>query len=411
MRFLLFFIILGVCFSYVPSVVFAGVVYDNGTIVPTQGASGGLPFISTYTGVIKSAQFDWLFAPTLTSTSTYQATLYQGATPLDCKTSIESVQSLSLQYPGVISPPVNEELFKTGEFSLIGSGCNIVNGVSYLWDFNPNLPTNDSNGVLRFLIDDNFNMSWRLYDTSPQGVYTLVQSERPQFIEIIEPFWGETLSTTTINTSVRFETPPHNGTRPATARVYVISDPVTKNIEYTYIQVIPANTTENIIVDETIVLTEGSKLMDAYYSDDNGKVFSEVDTIFFNVVTNTYEIATGLPYPGATVGLDFQEDCGFTDVGCQFKRALLLLFYPSDKSLNRFSNIWQTLSYVVPFGYLTVTIDQLSGLDDKENAIFSFGELPFQDAIFNPMRTGIGAILWAIFGIYFFIFRLRHLDI
>jgi len=245
------------------------------------------------------------------------------------------------------------------------------------------------------------------------AIYTLVQSEKPQFIEIIKPIYSTTTSTTTIETSVRFETPPPgNGIRPPTARVYVISNAVTQEVEYTYIQVIPAGTIENIVINETIVLTEGSKLMDAYYSDENAKVFSEVDTTFFNVITNSYEIATGLPYPGASPSILLQdEQCAFSDVGCHFRTAMVVVFYPTERALDRFANIWQTLSYVVPFGYLTVTIDQLGTLDYGESAIFSFGELPFQEAIFTPMRTGLGAIMWALFGIFFFNFRLRHLDI
>lgn len=230
-------------------------------------------------------------------------------------------------------------------------------------------------------------------------------------IEILNPTYGTTTATTTFGVSIKYRTPFSLDFRPTTTRYYEIVDAVTGEIEEQYAVLIPANTGENLTITATNTVSVGSKYMRAMYLDTNGQPYSEIDEVFFNVATNTYFIATGLLTPRSSPTELTQIDCTTFDIGCQFQKALTFLFKPSTDTLDKFANIWQTIKEKKPFGYVSVTIDQLKALDTSGAAAFSLGNIPFMDAIFTPFRTLFAGILWALFAIYFYQRRLIHLDI
>jgi len=230
-----------------------------------------------------------------------------------------------------------------------------------------------------------------------------------QYIQITAPEYGTTTDNST-SITVHFQTPFSIDFRPTTTRTVVIRDAVTLAEEWRDEEILEANAGENRTVNYPVYLANGSKLVFAYYAKEDGTIFSETAQSFFNVNTNTYELATGLVTPNSTP-TETQNDCGTFDVGCQFQKALMFLFYPSQAVLDRFSSLWQNISTKKPFGYVTMTIDALTNLDTNSAHAFDLGEVPFQTAIFDPFKLALGSILWAIYAIYFYQRRLKTLDI
>lgn len=233
----------------------------------------------------------------------------------------------------------------------------------------------------------------------------------PKNIEILDPIYGTTTATTTFIYRIHFSTPFSIDFRPTTTRTVIIRDAVTGEQNYISTTTLGANSSENLIVIRTATTSIGSKYISAFYTDINGKVYSEVDEVFFNVATNTYFLATGLLTPLENPSNLTQINCGLFEFGCQFQKALTFLFVPSDTILDKFSNLWQNIAEKKPFGYVTHTITQLSQLNTSGTPAFDLGTIPFMDSIFTPFRTLIASILWALFAVYFYKNRLIHLDI
>jgi len=252
------------------------------------------------------------------------------------------------------------------------------------------------------------------YDTVEQLNATSQSTPTPtattQYIQILSPEYGTTTSNF-VELSVHFRTPLSFDFRPTTTRTIVIRDAVTLLEDWRYEETLQAEAGENITVTPlTTSLSNGSKMIFAYYSLENGTIYSEVAQSFFNVNINSYQIATGLTDPQA-IPTETQNDCTTFDVGCQFQKAIMFLFYPSQAVLDRFSSLWQNVATKKPFGYVTMTIDALTNLDTNSAHAFDVGEVPFQTAIFDPFKLALGSILWAVYAIYFYQRRLKHLDI
>jgi hypothetical protein len=230
-------------------------------------------------------------------------------------------------------------------------------------------------------------------------------------IEVITPTYGTTTATTTYQVSVRYYTPFTIDLRPTTVRHYEIVDAITNEIEFEYNFIVASNTTESITITATTTTPQGSKYIRAMYLDLDGNTYSEMDEVFFNVATNTYLALTGLETPNSENSEFSQINCELYDIGCQFQKVLVFLFIPPSNTLDRFSNLWQGISEKKPFGYVSMTIDQLNDLDQTGSVAFDLGTIPFMDSIFTPFRTLMAGILWSLFAIWFYQRRLIHLDI
>ena len=229
-----------------------------------------------------------------------------------------------------------------------------------------------------------------------------------EYIDINKPIFGTTTASTTVDIEVYFSTPFTFDFRPTTTRTVAIYDAVTGALEWAYNVQIPANAGETFLLSTTTVLSQGSKDIQAYYSTLDGVVYSDVAQSFFNVITNTYLEATGIENP---LQKPQAIDCETFDIACQFQRALVFTFVPTPGVLDKFSNLWQTLRTKIPFGYVTVTIDQLSAFDTNEAGAYDLGTLPFMDSIFTPIKTLLSTILWGIFAIWFYHARLKKIEI
>lgn len=103
------------------------------------------------------------------------------------------------------------------------------------------------------------------------------------------------------------------------------------------------------------------------------------------------------------------EECGVTNIGGCINNSLKYLFYPSATVLNDFGDVWQELSQLAPFGYITSGFSAMSSLGTTASSTWSFGNIPFQTAIFDPIRTSLAPILWGIYGIFFYK-RIRSIE-
>jgi len=236
-------------------------------------------------------------------------------------------------------------------------------------------------------------------------------SEQTQNIVIIEPTYGTTTATTSVNIEISYRTPYTLDFRPATYRWYQISDAISNEIEYTYSEFLATSTLESITIEENLTLATGSKYIRAGYLNQNQTAYSEIIESFFSVVDNSYLLYTGLENPRSNPNLLTQIDCDLFDVGCQFQKVITFLFVPPQNTLDRFANLWQVIAERKPFGYVTVTINQLGELTNYGTPTFSFGTIPFMDSIFTPLKTLVDGILWAVFAITFYQRRLVNLDI
>lgn len=236
-------------------------------------------------------------------------------------------------------------------------------------------------------------------------------TQAPKNIEILNPTYGTTTATTTFRVQIKYKTPLTIDLRPTTTRRFEIRDAVTNELNFSYSATLGAGEAENFTLSQLVTTTEGSKFIDAMYVDEQGDIYSEVDSVFFNVATNTYFQTFGIESPNATTSDLSQIDCDTFDFGCQMQKAVAFLFYPSRTVLNKFSSIWLTIQDKKPFGYLTVTIGQLGDLDTSGTPTFSLGTVPFMDTIFTPIKTAVGGILWVLFALWFVQRRLANLDI
>lgn len=112
-----------------------------------------------------------------------------------------------------------------------------------------------------------------------------------------------------------------------------------------------------------------------------------------------------------TVGVQpEQETCSLTNISACITNALIYLFVPPGDALNGFLSIGDRLDTVKPFGYFTQALDAISGVGTSTSA-YTMPDIPFQTAIFDPLRDGMAVMLWGIFAFVFYNKRLKNIDI
>jgi len=137
-----------------------------------------------------------------------------------------------------------------------------------------------------------------------------------------------------------------------------------------------------------------------YYIPSSGQDLIAPKETFFNVINNSYYLATGLENPensGIGSGLS-QINCDLFDVGCQFQKAIVFLFVPTPAVLNKFTSLGQDLKITIPFGYFTYLIELRRELVIATPA-YTMPTLPFMTAVFTPIKDVLALILWGIFSI------------
>lgn len=104
--------------------------------------------------------------------------------------------------------------------------------------------------------------------------------------------------------------------------------------------------------------------------------------------------------------------CDIGNISGCFQNALVWAFSPPSGSLDTVSNLWSQISHKPPFGYFTVTQGDISALGASTSPTFVLGQVSgITTYIFDPIDTALAALWWAIFGVWFFFNRLRHIQI
>lgn len=145
------------------------------------------------------------------------------------------------------------------------------------------------------------------------------------------------------------------------------------------------------------------------------KMYGATSTILgnlqtFDVVTYSGQMSFIPPTGTSTIG-ELTLECGEGFITGSICNLVGYLFVPSSDILNKFSGLWDNVKTKKPFGYITTTIDALTDLDTNSTGAFDLGTVPFQSAIFDPLKIALGSILWALYAIYFYQRRLKHFDI
>jgi hypothetical protein len=170
-----------------------------------------------------------------------------------------------------------------------------------------------------------------------------------------------------------------------------------------------------------LVTGNNATLMPVAHDFDDGTYTTYVN--FWNITTN------GVTFPATNIVFEFEidggvivsetiisiengltaadeityQECSLTNLSGCFVNALIYLFVPSDGSLDQFLSLWEQVRTKPPFGYITGVIDQLEAVDTNATAAFTFGDVPFQNEIFSPLKTLFATGLWFVYAIYFLI--------
>lgn len=115
-------------------------------------------------------------------------------------------------------------------------------------------------------------------------------------------------------------------------------------------------------------------------------------------------------YNSLNVTVNTQE-CSISNFAGCINNSLIYLFVPSDTVLNQFIDIRTRLDTIKPFGYLTMALTALGNVNASGTPAYNMPTIPFASAIFNPLKTGMSLILWAMFIFVFYEKRIKKINI
>jgi len=197
---------------------------------------------------------------------------------------------------------------------------------------------------------------------------TATVPDEDKYVNILEPT-QDLMSSTSVSIAVQFSTAPTFDYIPAYITRYEILDALTQEIQFQYEERFEERTAVNYTVTDTIDLPDGSKIIRAYFTDNDGKVISEIDERFFNVNINSYQQSTGVSSPYQNTANLTQNDCQLFEIGCQFQKALLFLFKPTEASFSSLKNLQSNISQRVPFAYYYEAKAKLEGIDNGAGSL------------------------------------------
>lgn len=241
---------------------------------------------------------------------------------------------------------------------------------------------------------------------------TAVAISEDKSVRILNPLEQEITSTTT-QIRINYSIAPSFDLIPAYSTRYEIRDALTQQLEFSYQEDYAANSVLNFTYDDNIELSNGSKIITAYFlNTETGETISDIASVFFSVNENTYLAATGLDSPSVSSAALSQNDCSTFDVGCQFQKALLFLFKPTESSFNALTNLNQNLQSRVPFSYYYQAKSRLENIGDGTGTMTNYtvtvgglGEIVLVDwsagvSAFNGQHVST-VNQWANYGIWF----------
>ena len=233
---------------------------------------------------------------------------------------------------------------------------------------------------------------------------------------------GGLLGTTVINS-------PIHGTSTASTTFDIIISYDNSAGDYTHLSYEIYSTTifRNLVEFDTIAVGAVSDVYIASTTHDIGNYTIEaflyndtleekdlpVASVDFSVIENPLGDIIGIDPDDPDAGLTglATTTCSLTNLSGCFQNALIVTFYPSDSSLNRFGNLKETIEKKPPFGYFTLLTDTLSGLDASTTPAYALAsEANIQTNIFDPLREGVKWIIFFIFGVWLYK-RMTHIRV
>jgi len=103
-------------------------------------------------------------------------------------------------------------------------------------------------------------------------------------------------------------------------------------------------------------------------------------------------------------------ECGETDFVCQIGNWFATNLYPlvswliipSQDSITRFGDLWDTIKERAPIGYISLMNTALSGISSEGTPAFSLGSLSELSDVIGSWDTVIGVIMWVFLGFWLF---------
>lgn len=105
------------------------------------------------------------------------------------------------------------------------------------------------------------------------------------------------------------------------------------------------------------------------------------------------------------------EECSLTNFSACINNSLIFLFVPSGDVFTQFLDIRKLLDTIKPFGYFTLALTALNGVNNSTSPAYTLASIPFQTAIFDPLKNASSAILWAVFIFIFYEKRVKKIII
>lgn len=174
---------------------------------------------------------------------------------------------------------------------------------------------------------------------------------------------------------------------------------------------------QNILPDTIGIYTTGIQkdTMIKNFPEINDDILVEVSllsgtTTLITSPTYTIRVRDSITIPP---GAETLPACDSSDgvIYYAFCTAMVFLFSPSDTSVNRFVNSYEYIISLKPFGYFLLVTDSIQGLNASTTPAFTMPEIPFQSAIFEPLKIALGTILWGVFAFVFYNKRLKNIEI
>lgn len=128
------------------------------------------------------------------------------------------------------------------------------------------------------------------------------------------------------------------------------------------------------------------------------------------MASGTIASTSAVEYYDTVDVLPEEETCSLTNISACINNALIYLFVPSGDALDEYINLGDRLDTVKPFGYFTQALEAIGTVSTTTSA-YTMPEIPFQTAIFDPLRDGMSVMLWGIFAFVFYNKRLKNIDI
>ena len=228
--------------------------------------------------------------------------------------------------------------------------------------------------------------------TNPALVDTSISS----VIEILSPTTGSTTASTAVNFQFSYY---KYGTQVNSYQIFLVDK--LSGLATSFTGSLPSATTSIVSTTRTLTASSTYTAYVSLYPATIPDLQYGQKTVEFNVVHDTFA-KLGVPNVHDFTGVA-TSTCDVLNISGCMQNALLFVFYPSETILNNFAELGSLIATKPPFGYIAVYTTQLAGLSSSGAGSFTLAtENNIKTIIFDPLRTGLGYVLWVCFAFWIF---------